>query len=666
MTEPVKNKRRLIAVAVAAVIAAAALIAAYLLPYYMAGSSMPADTQLSLELTDDGLLVKWPPASGCDGYTIAVALPDGDEPLFEASTAENRCTIPYMDGVGELAVTVNTWRGFTRFSGEGVRLGSDPVTVVCDMRVPEVTELRIEPDAEHKAARLMWNCADSAEVWVVDGEERSMLAVSDEGEQTVYFGPDGDFSMPEHGEEYRFEVSALRRGDGYVFRGNTISGASIVRDDLLGYDLAPAVTDEGDNFFTVNWEETKGERYIVRMRADGGDWVIVAAIDKAGERTYSTGRLEPFCTYELSITSVDSVGSLVAGPQELYVTTEASVVYANVWPLMELELYADSARTEQIGTIPAAECCCVIREEDGMFLVRWDDKTGYIDSNFCLINLPDYIGRLCAYDITNSYSSLYMVHEFAIPEVTDTVVAGYENVQLTEDSYLVPLLYPVAQKLIPAAQDALADGYRIKIYDSYRPNMATRSIYDLTLSIIEEPLPDEPFTDTPVEELELPEPADGEAVTYYQLVTNGTYNLGNFLATRGSYHNMGIAMDMTLEDAETGEELEMQTRMHDLSWYSIISRNNANANLLDGYMKAAGFGGLTSEWWHFQDNDTRNELGLNTYMWSGVTPEGWKADGNGWRYCDAEGRYYTGQTITLGETSYTFDGLGYLVEPGEN
>ena len=58
MTEPVKNKRRLIAVAVAAVIAAAALIAAYLLPYYMAGSSMPADTQLSLELTDDGLLGK--------------------------------------------------------------------------------------------------------------------------------------------------------------------------------------------------------------------------------------------------------------------------------------------------------------------------------------------------------------------------------------------------------------------------------------------------------------------------------------------------------------------------------------------------------------------------------------------------------------------------------
>ena len=102
---------------------------------------------------------------------------------------------------------------------------------------------------------------------------------------------------------------------------------------------------------------------------------------------------------------------------------------------------------------------------------------------------------------------------------------------------------------------------------------------------------------------------------------------------------MGIALDLTLERVDTGEELEMQTDMHDLSVYSIISRNNEEALLLDSYMKAAGFGGLTSEWWHFQDNDTRNALSLNIYMQYGVSCAGWVCNDDGWRYRNADGTY---------------------------
>ena len=123
-------------------------------------------------------------------------------------------------------------------------------------------------------------------------------------------------------------------------------------------------------------------------------------------------------------------------------------------------------------------------------------------------------------------------------------------------------------------------------------------------------------------------------------------------------HNMGIALDLTLESLD-GEELEMQSDMHDLSVYSIISRNNSEAQTLDSIMKGAGFGGLTSEWWHFQDNETRDALGLDIYLYPGVSPEGWAADDNGWRYRRADGSFITNATAEIGGRQYTFDGSGY-------
>ncbi len=379
-----------------------------------------------------------------------------------------------------------------------------------------------------------------------------------------------------------------------------------------------------------------------------------------------------------------------------------------------------------------------------MFLVRTPDGEGYIDSNYCMINLPDYLGELCAYDITNSYASLYMVHGYEIPDVTGTVILGYEDVELAEGEYLVPLLYPSAQKLAAAAQAALADGYRLKIYDAYRPREASLSIYGLTGQHLNDPIPDATYSGEPVDDLpadipllsellarqaaenaasgapadqpegtaaaptgldgengwlfdlgreeeaassqaadsapptssaaapsassaadsgaaasappagstlpsEAPadQPADEEEsqpqepeqyLTYYLLMTNGIYRLGSFLAQHGSTHNLGIAMDLTLEKYDTGEELVMQTAIHDLSHYSVLEHNNENADLLAGYMLDAGFAPLATEWWHFQDDDTRAALALDTYQEQGVSPEGWHRDIDGsWYYCLADG-----------------------------
>ena len=104
----------------------------------------------------------------------------------------------------------------------------------------------------------------------------------------------------------------------------------------------------------------------------------------------------------------------------------------------------------------------------------------------------------------------------------------------------------------------------------------------------------------------------------------------------------------------------MQSDMHDLSWYSISARNNENADLLAFYMKGAGYNGLSSEWWHFQDDETRDQLQLG-YLEAGVSPEGWKKDELGWKYRLADGSYYYVVTVMIEKKECTFNEAGYLV-----
>lgn len=52
-------------------------------------------------------------------------------------------------------------------------------------------------------------------------------------------------------------------------------------------------------------------------------------------------------------------------------------------------------------------------------------------------------------------------------------------------------------------------------------------------------------------------------------------------------------------------------------------------------MMGAGFAPLTSEWWHFQDDDTRDALGLEVYQEKGVSLEGWY-------YCGSDGSRLSG------------------------
>ncbi len=113
-------------------------------------------------------------------------------------------------------------------------------------------------------------------------------------------------------------------------------------------------------------------------------------------------------------------------------------------------------------------------------------------------------------------------------------------------------------------------GYRIKIFDAFRPSEAQFKLWNHT--------PDPDFLADP---------------------------------NRGSPHSRGVAVDLTLIDAD-GNELEMGTAFDAFTPLShhgatdISAEAKRNRLLLLGIMTSAGFDFYRNEWWHYQLFNSRN------------------------------------------------------------
>ncbi len=136
-----------------------------------------------------------------------------------------------------------------------------------------------------------------------------------------------------------------------------------------------------------------------------------------------------------------------------------------------------------------------------------------------------------------------------------------------EDAYL---RYGTLKKLMAASEILNEAGYGIKIWDAFRPVSAQATLFEVH--------PDPNVVSHPV--------------TGYRA------------------HCRGNAVDMTLVDLSTGEELPMPTGFDDFT--ALADRNYsdcdpalaANAQLLEQVMSECGFKPLQTEWWHFTDTDT--------------------------------------------------------------
>jgi D-alanyl-D-alanine dipeptidase len=123
------------------------------------------------------------------------------------------------------------------------------------------------------------------------------------------------------------------------------------------------------------------------------------------------------------------------------------------------------------------------------------------------------------------------------------------------------------QKLKKAQELFALDGYTIRVYDAYRPSAVSGMLYGI-------------IQDT----------------TY--IARPGT-----------STHNRGAAVDISLVDVATGEELVMPSPMHTFnvtsnrSYSGMSAEARANMNYLTSVMVRCGFTTLSSEWWHFNDSN---------------------------------------------------------------
>ncbi|RYG47492.1 peptidase M15 [bacterium] len=150
--------------------------------------------------------------------------------------------------------------------------------------------------------------------------------------------------------------------------------------------------------------------------------------------------------------------------------------------------------------------------------------------------------------------------------------AVYEIRYATADNFTGKRLYPVARCFLARAvaerlrkvhDDLLKRGYRMKIYDGYRPHGVTKRMWAL--------IGDERYVADP---------------------------------KKGSRHNRGAAIDLTLCDLR-GRELPMPSAFDDFSERAHRDYTNASPEaihhrrILEEAMAARGFSGLATEWWHF-------------------------------------------------------------------
>src|SRR5688572_15560333 len=143
----------------------------------------------------------------------------------------------------------------------------------------------------------------------------------------------------------------------------------------------------------------------------------------------------------------------------------------------------------------------------------------------------------------------------------------------TPDNFMKKTLYPVAKAYLraPAARalanvqsELAARGLGIKVFDAYRPYRVTEAMW--------------------------------EAIRNPDYVAD---------PAKGSRHNRGAAVDLTLIDLRTGAEVAMPTGYDDFTprarqdFADLPPEVIANRKILRDAMVAHGFDPLPSEWWHF-------------------------------------------------------------------
>ena len=619
--------------------------------------------------------LSWPDLQdiGADYYyvdvgTLAVFSENGEKTFFREYVDGVSCHLPELPTDEGLVLEMDLIKEYSVL-GEKHTLKLASITRYFYIRDAVIKNMNweVDPDVGTAYINMDFQDANSCSIYVMEqnGEKRFLKTVEEDSLELNLNEEEGLW-IPTPGNPCALTLVPGNCVNGMALYGGRSKELVLTWEEFAARDIYLELEVVDGCVAHLEWNKVDCDAYEIQMRDnDVGVWKTVKTFTGEDERTYVSPRLSPGEGYSFRVTALLEDYAAVSEVRECKI--EVTPLYCTVWPVKNLKAYGDAAKSSVVGEVKTLDAYCVVDVQNDMFGINVDGSVCYIDSNYCLINLQEYVGGLCSYDITNSYFSIFMAHGFGMPGLTGEVIKGFENVSLTDNTFLVPLLYPTARKLETAIDNAREKGYRLKIYEAFRPHDASVYMYQTALKSQYATLPEstfwgeEPGANLYVQETDENGMQTVRRKTYWELMNgNNNFSMGSFLNAGISRHNLGVAMDLTLEYLDTRDELLMQTDIHDLSWYSARNQNNENAKQLSNIMTSAGYGYISSEWWHYQDDQIYNQLSLPSVN-QGVTAECWVTNGYGWRYRDVNGTYAVDCTRTIDGVVYSFNSDGYVL-----
>ena len=240
---------------------------------------------------------------------------------------------------------------------------------------------------------------------------------------------------------------------------------------------------------------------------------------------------------------------------------------------------------------------------DGWAIIEHDGTTYQVDPVFLLVNLPDVLPQAC-YDVVYSYASTSNCAGMEIPGVTGQCLNGYsegkqENAYWSHEEFVVPCAYATACKARAVCSELDQQGYRLLVFDAYRPMAAQWQLSDAFQQAY----------------------AENPSIA----VSLGEWSTTWYVAQGASGHNYGTDLDVGVCDQD-GDPIPMPSSFDafDESGHLTYAPMDAGAITPESYRDAvvtndacmvmhlafrnAGFIELASEWWHFSDMQTEADM----------------------------------------------------------
>lgn len=282
-----------------------------------------------------------------------------------------------------------------------------------------------------------------------------------------------------------------------------------------------------------------------------------------------------------------------AGPFEL--PLEGSIGFATVATTLT------KAAGQPGGKLAAGEPFTIVTDEGDTWIVTSGKKGGRVTASSMMVNLPDLIPSIVYHDV-NADASIFRSSGIDLPGVTGKQLykTWGPNQKLGHAEWYMPVLWPMATKIMAAQKKALAAGETLIMYQTFRPYSAQSKV---VASLTELSKNNE---------------------TVHAGIEGAGWKIGNFIATTLSNHQLGVAIDVTLGKI-TGrkvvegrdnlyteistDEYKMQTQMHELSKAAAPSSSKLTkeSKRLRSYCIDSGMSPIGSEWWHFDDLDAKKK-----------------------------------------------------------